>query len=90
MCSPYSGSLPAGERNNGRWYTFDYEELIKQRDNSSLDIFWLKGKSLPDSDNLPAPDVIAQEIVDDLEAALAQFREILNDVDAFSKGGERL
>ena len=75
---------PEGEGVNGRWRAFDYEELIK-RDKISLDIFWLKDESLSDSDNLPPPDVIAQEIVDDLEAALAQFREILNDVDAFSK-----
>ncbi|SDY88822.1 hypothetical protein [Nitrosomonas sp. Nm33] len=37
------------------------------------------------TDNLPAPDVIAQEIVDDLEAALEQFREILSDVEGFSE-----
>ena len=67
-----------------RWRTFDYEELIK-RDKVSLDIFWLKDESLSDSDNLPAPDVIAQEIVVDLEAALAQFREILNDAEGFSE-----
>ena len=36
---------------------------------SSLDIFWLRDESLEDSDNLPDPDVLAQEIVDDLEAA---------------------
>lgn len=68
----------------GRWRAYDYEELIK-RDKISLDIFWLKDESLSDSDNLPAPDVIAQEIVDDLEAALAQFREILSDVEGFSE-----
>jgi type I restriction enzyme M protein len=27
-------------------------------------------------DNLPSPDVIAQEIVEDLEAAFAQFSEV--------------
>ena len=43
------------------------------RDKASLDIFWLQDDSLTDSDNLPAPDVIAQEIVDDLEAALGSF-----------------
>jgi type I restriction enzyme M protein len=47
----------------------------------------LKDESLSDSDNLPAPDVIAQEIVDDLEAALAQFREILSDTEGLSKDG---
>ena len=63
----------------GRWRCYDYEELVA-RDKASLDIFWLKDESLSDSDNLPAPEVIAQEIVDDLEAALEQFREILADV----------
>jgi len=42
--------------------------------------FWLKDESLSDSDNLPAPEVIAAEIVEDLEAALEQFREILADM----------
>jgi len=36
---------------------------------------------ITDSDNLPAPEVIAAEIVEDLEAALEQFREILADMD---------
>jgi len=30
--------------------------------------------------NLPPPEVIAQEIVDDLEAALEQFRLIASDL----------
>lgn len=46
----------------------------------SLDLFWLRHDSLADSDNLPAPEVIAQEIVDDLEAALEQFRLIAADL----------
>ncbi|MEN8232929.1 MAG: SAM-dependent DNA methyltransferase, partial [Thermodesulfobacteriota bacterium] len=54
---------------------FDYEELIN-RDKASLDIFWLRDESLEDSENLPDPDIIAAEIVEDLEAALEQFREI--------------
>ena len=40
----------------------------------------IKDESLADSDNLPPPDVIAQEIVEDLEAALEQFRLIANDL----------
>ncbi|MEW6677759.1 MAG: class I SAM-dependent DNA methyltransferase [Pseudomonadota bacterium] len=63
----------------GRWRAYDYAELIA-RDKASLDIFWLKDESLSDSDNLPAPEVIAAEIVEDLEAALEQFREILADM----------
>lgn len=64
---------------NGRWRAYDYETLIN-RDKASLDIFWLKDESLSESDNLPDPNVIAQEIVDDLESALEQFREIANDL----------
>jgi type I restriction enzyme M protein len=54
-----------------------YEELL-QRDKVSLDITWLRDESLEDTDNLPPPNVIAQEIVEDLEAALAEFAEIAN------------
>ena len=46
----------------------------------NLDIFWVKDESLEDSANLANPDVIAQEIVEDLQAALAQFAEIANDL----------
>jgi adenine-specific DNA-methyltransferase len=62
-----------------RFKRFIYEELTK-RDKLNLDIFWLKDESLEDSANLPAPDVIAQEIVEDLQAALAQFAEIATDL----------
>ena len=63
----------------GRWRAYDYAELMA-RDKASLDIFWLKDDALADSDNLPPPEVIAQEIVDDLEAALEQFRLIAADL----------
>lgn len=59
----------------GRWRCFDHDELLK-RDKLSLDLFWIKDKSLTDTDSLPAPDVIAAEIADDLEAALNQFTKI--------------
>ncbi len=42
----------------------------------NLDIFWLKDESMEDAENLPAPDVLAAEIVDQLEAALEEFRGI--------------
>ncbi len=58
---------------------YDYEEFIN-RDKACLDIFWLRDESLEESDNLPDPDVLAQEIVEDLEAALEQFREIAVDL----------
>jgi type I restriction enzyme M protein len=76
--SPLAGEGRA-EGANGRWRVYEYDELIA-RDKASLDIFWLKDDSLADSDNLPPPEVIAQEIVDDLEAALEQFRLIAGDL----------
>ena len=42
----------------------------------NLDIFWLKDESLEDSDDLPDPDMLAQEIADDLQTALDQFQAI--------------
>jgi len=62
-----------------RFRAFSYDELMK-RDKASLDIFWLRDESLEDSDNLPAPDVIAAEIVEDLQAALDQFAQIAADL----------
>lgn len=61
----------------GRWRKFTYEELIA-RDKTSLDIFWLRDESLYDLDNPPEPDVLAAEIIENLEAGLNSFREILN------------
>ena len=62
-----------------RFRAFDYDELVR-RDKASLDIFWLKDESLEDSANLPDPDVIALEIVEDLEAALDQFSQIAGEL----------
>jgi type I restriction enzyme M protein len=62
-----------------RFKSFSYEDLLK-RDKLNLDISWLKDESLEDSANLPDPDVIAAEIVEDLEAALQQFSTIANDL----------
>jgi len=59
----------------GRWRKFSYEQIIA-RDKTSLDLFWLKDKSLADLDNLPEPDELALEIIDNLEVGLNSFREI--------------
>ena len=53
-----------------------------QRDKVSLDLIWLRDESLEDSANLPPPDVIAQEIVEDLEAALSEFAQIADSLRA--------
>jgi type I restriction enzyme M protein len=60
----------------GRWRKFSYEEIIA-RDKTSLDITWLKDKSLADLDNLPDPEDLAADIIENLEAGLASFREIM-------------
>lgn len=59
--------------------SFTYDELSK-RDKVNLDIFWLKDDSLEDSANLPAPEVIADDIAADLAAALEQFASIAEDL----------
>ena len=58
-----------------RFRAFLYDGLL-QRDKLSLDIFWLKDKSLEDSEDLPTPEVIAKEIAENLESALEQFSSI--------------
>jgi type I restriction enzyme M protein len=66
-------------KESDRFHAFTYDDLVK-RDKSSLDIFWLKDDSLEDAANLPAPDVIAAEIVEDLQAALDEFALIAEDL----------
>jgi len=61
----------------GRWHQFTYDE-IASRDKTSLDITWIKGKSLTDLDNLPDPDVMVAEIIENLEARLASFKQVAN------------
>jgi type I restriction enzyme M protein len=60
---------------SARFKSFGYDQLM-EREKASLDIFWLRDDSLEDADNLPAPDLLAAEIVEDLEAALGEFAEI--------------
>ena len=60
----------------GRWRKFSREELLAS-DKASLDVFWLKDKSLTDLDNLPEPDILAEEIIENLEAGLNSFRAVL-------------
>ncbi len=62
-----------------RFRRFSYDDLIK-RDKVSLDIFWLRDESMEDTASLPPPDEIAEEIVEDLRAALEQLEEIAGDL----------
>jgi len=71
-----------------RFKSFTYEELIK-RDKLNLDIFWLKDEALEDSANLPAPDIIALEITEDLRAALEQFEALTEDLNGTKQEVEK-
>jgi type I restriction enzyme M protein len=58
-----------------RFKPFNYKDLM-QRDKANLDIFWLKDESLEDTENLPPPDIIARDIVENLQSTLNQFNAI--------------
>lgn len=62
-----------------RWRKFTLDEIIK-RDKTNLDIFWIKDKALEESENLPSPEIIAEEIITDLQNALEMFSEIEGDL----------
>lgn len=68
----------------GRWRKYTYEEIIA-RDKTSLDIFWLKDESLDDLENLPDPVVLAIDIVENLEAGLESFKEIIETLNSFGE-----
>ena len=61
-----------------RFHRFSYEDLVG-RDKVNLDIFWLRDESMEDTSNLPPPGIIAEEILEDLRAALEQLEEIAAD-----------
>lgn len=67
------------ENPEGRWRKFTYQEII-ERDKTNLDMFWIKDKSLTDLDNLPDPDVLANEIIENIEAGLNSFKEIMETI----------
>jgi type I restriction enzyme M protein len=52
------------------------DEILK-RDKTSLDIFWIKDKSLADLDSLPDPDVLAADIIENLQSAMDSFKELM-------------
>ena len=66
--SCYSADDQTQREESERFRRFTYEDLT-QGDKANLDIFWLLNESLEDSENLPPPDQIAEEIMEDLRAA---------------------
>jgi type I restriction enzyme M protein len=69
-----------------RFKFYSYDDLMA-RDKASLDIFWLKDESLDNLDDLPPPDVLQQEIIEHLEAALAAFRDVAASLPRFDQRG---
>ncbi len=63
-----------------RFKAFSYEDLLS-RDKANLDLLWLKDDSLQDAADLPAPDVLAREIIEELESALEEFNAIVASLD---------
>lgn len=63
------------ETPDGRWRKFSIDEILK-RDKTNLDIFWVKDKSLADLDNLPSPEILAADILENLQSALDSFTEL--------------
>jgi len=68
-----------------RWKVYSYEELL-ERDKANLDLLWLKDDSLQDAADLPAPDVLAREIIGELASALDEFNAIVVSLDALLDG----
>ena len=60
---------------DGRFRKFDVKDIL-ERDKTSLDLFWIKDKSLADLDNLPEPDELAADIIENLQSALESFQEL--------------
>ena len=82
----YLSGKPRDERvESERWKSFEYDELVA-RDKANLDITWLRDESLEDADNLPAPEIIAREIVEDLTAALVEFEAVAAALEAAALG----
>lgn len=70
-----AGQSLSEESPDGRWRAFDREELLA-RDKASLDLFWLRDTSMTDLDNLPEPEMLAEEIMENLRAALGSFSAV--------------
>ncbi|OMC00544.1 type I restriction-modification system subunit M [Mycolicibacterium fortuitum] len=68
-----------------RFRAFGFDELMA-RDKLNLDITWLKDPSAADLDDGVPPEIIAQEIVDDLTAALAEFSAVADALAARAAG----
>ena len=78
----YKPGRPRGERvESERFKAFTYDELMA-RDKVNLDLVWLKDDSIEDVADLPAPEVLAREIMRELEVAVGEFAAIAEALDS--------
>ena len=78
----YKPGRPRGERvESERFKAFTYEELMA-RDKANLDLVWLKDDSIEDAADLPAPEVLAREIMEQLGVAAGEFAAIAEALDS--------
>jgi type I restriction enzyme M protein len=78
----YKPGRPRGERvESERFKAFTYDELMA-RDKANLDLVWLKDDSIEDVADLPAPEVLAREIMRELEVAVGEFAAIAEALDS--------
>ena len=69
------------EKSTSIWRKFTYKDIIAGA-KLSLDIFWIRDESLADLDNLPDPDVLAEEIIENLEAGVESFKQIMESINS--------
>jgi type I restriction enzyme M protein len=68
------------EKNSvGRWRKYTYDDIIN-RDKANMDIFWFKDDNLIDLDNLPQPNNLINDIIENIESALVNFKTIRDSI----------
>ena len=75
----YNSENTSKRKETDRFKSYSYDDIMK-RDKTSLDIFWLKDESLDDLENLPEPEILADEISDNLKSALDSVAELIEDL----------
>jgi len=81
FAASYGAGSIGKRKESERFKRFAVDDLLK-RDKLNLDIFWLKDESLDDVDSLPPPDVIAAQIVDNLQVALEAVQSVADELSA--------
>ena len=63
-----------------RFKSYTYDELLK-RDKANLDITWIRDASLEATENLPEPEILAAEIIENLRSALEEFEALQEELE---------